>query len=346
MERVIIGGGQREYWIDVCKGMGIILVLLAHAIKKECILWIAINQFHMPLFFVISGYLYTGRDKIFTFVYKKLKGLYIPYLISSLIMYAIFVRIGQEPFSVTELVKILIMYRTGPLLGALWFLRVLFWASIIYDCFNRIISKKALFFLSIILLTIGVHISLPLRLSNILVAIGFMAIGNRAKEHKWNVNEWLFIPCFAIVWIASLYTRVSVSTNTYTIPILFIVIALIGTVGTVSLCKLIMKTKEIEKLFSWLGKNTLGIVIWQFVAFKIVTVIQISFLKLEWSRIVDFPVIYDYATIEWVLLNVIIGSLCSIGIYRIQDNLTGIVLRPIDIRVKNYLNRYDLPYSN
>lgn len=100
-----------------------------------------------------------------------------------------------------------------------------------------------------------------------------------------------------------------------------------------------MNAKEIKKLFSWLGKNTLGIVIWQFVAFKIVTVIQISFLKLEWSRIVDFPVIYDYATIEWVLLNIIIGSLCSIGIYRIQDNLTGIVLQPIDISVKNYLNR-------
>ncbi|MGN0801681.1 MAG: hypothetical protein ACI4MF_03690 [Candidatus Faecivicinus sp.] len=49
MERVFIGG-QREYWIDVCRGIGIILVLLAHAIKKESILWIAINQFHMPLF--------------------------------------------------------------------------------------------------------------------------------------------------------------------------------------------------------------------------------------------------------------------------------------------------------
>lgn len=340
MERTINrGGGKREYWIDICKGIGIILVLLAHAIKKESILWISINQFHMPLFFTLSGYLYSSKDRFLPFIYKKVKGLYIPYVISSLIMYAVFVRIGQEPFSVTELVKILIMYRTGPLLGALWFLRVLFWAIIIYDCINRIISKKAVFFLSISLLIIGAHITLPLRISNILVAIGFIAIGNIAKEYKRNVKEWLFIPCFTVVWITSLLTRVSVSTNTYTVPILFIMVALIGTIGTVSLCKLILKTKEIIKLFCWLGKNTIGIVIWQFVAFKIVSVIQIAFLKLEWSRIGDFPVIYDYATVGWVLLNVIFGSLGSIGIYKIQEKLTGIVMRPIDIRVENYLSR-------
>lgn len=163
----------------------------------------------MPLFFVISGYLYSGKDYFFTFVYKKVKGLYIPYLTSSLIMYVIFIRIGQEPFSVTELVKILIMYRTGPLLGALWFLRVLFWASIIYDSFNRIISRKAVFFLSIILLIIGVHISLPLRISNILVAIGFMAIGNIAKKEckgKGMVIHTLLCGCMDYIIVYSSFS--------------------------------------------------------------------------------------------------------------------------------------------
>jgi polysaccharide biosynthesis protein PslL len=45
---------QREIWIDVAKGLGIITVVIGHSeipFAKHYFYW-----FHMPLFFILSGY--------------------------------------------------------------------------------------------------------------------------------------------------------------------------------------------------------------------------------------------------------------------------------------------------
>ena len=90
------------------------------------------------------------------------------------------------------------------------------------------------------------------------------------------------------------------------------------------------RVKKIVKPLCWLGKNTIGIVIWQFIAFKIVIAIQVVVYGLEWARIWDFPVIYEYASPAWVILDIIIGIFVSIGIYYVQDRITGMLLKPID----------------
>lgn len=64
--------------IDVEKGIGILLVLLAHCLPKETDLWNIINQFHMPLFYFISGYLYKDTSISF-FLKNKVNRLIIPY---------------------------------------------------------------------------------------------------------------------------------------------------------------------------------------------------------------------------------------------------------------------------
>ena len=50
--------------IDICKGIGIILVVLGHALKQTGSLSLAVTvplaviySFHMPLFFMLSGFL-------------------------------------------------------------------------------------------------------------------------------------------------------------------------------------------------------------------------------------------------------------------------------------------------
>lgn len=44
--------GRRDViWIDVLKGMGILLVVLGHSIKPDGLMATAIFSFHMPLFF-------------------------------------------------------------------------------------------------------------------------------------------------------------------------------------------------------------------------------------------------------------------------------------------------------
>ena len=86
---------QRENYIDVAKGIGIILVVLGHVIKLNDlhdmdVVYDIIYAFHMPLFFLISGYC-AGMKKSFrdiSFVSQAKKvftRLIVPYLVWSLI---------------------------------------------------------------------------------------------------------------------------------------------------------------------------------------------------------------------------------------------------------------------
>ena len=51
-----VKGNSRLQYIDVLKGIAIILVLIGHRSVNECGT-VFIYMFHMPLFFFISGYL-------------------------------------------------------------------------------------------------------------------------------------------------------------------------------------------------------------------------------------------------------------------------------------------------
>ncbi|MGL5414469.1 MAG: acyltransferase family protein [Clostridium sp.] len=94
---------KRENWLDQSKGLGIILVVLGHVIlgflnanmysdKKGLLEYIffTIYSFHMPLFFIISGYLYKKTWKIKSMedlkkrIINKMIALGIPYILFSL----------------------------------------------------------------------------------------------------------------------------------------------------------------------------------------------------------------------------------------------------------------------
>ena len=58
---------MRESWIDVLKGIGIILVVIGHtSMENPLVKWIYV--FHMPLFFALSGYMFGRGRKQYTFV--------------------------------------------------------------------------------------------------------------------------------------------------------------------------------------------------------------------------------------------------------------------------------------
>ena len=78
------GKNSREEWIDYLRGTGIILMLIGHAE-----IWTPLNRwiysFHMPLFFILSGYLF-NKEKWLQIGYKKFaaarfKNFIIPYFI-------------------------------------------------------------------------------------------------------------------------------------------------------------------------------------------------------------------------------------------------------------------------
>lgn len=326
--------GKRIDWIDCAKGIGCILVVSAHAMPKDTIIWIMINQFHMPLFFVISGFLLKTDIDFMLFIKKKAKALYLPYVISGICTYLVSMLINTD-YSINTfknllkaIMKLILMIQPGPLLGATWFLASLLLAEVIVYGLNRTNNFAAIKTIAVCtMFLLGINTHLPYKISTTLVATFFVYLGfyvNKISlEHKYYSKYGLIatLASSIILFLSAPVNRVSFSTNTYQNKILFIPIALVGIVGVYSLSILSVKRKNIVgDILIWLGKNSIAILIWQFIAFKIITLIQIIYYKEDISNISMFP--YFYTSIIWVLLYTLAGvflpSFCFTFIKRIK----------------------------
>ena len=61
---------KRIEWLDIAKGIGILLVILGHCLNINQRSFHLIFTFHMPLFFLLSGYVF--KDKVPFFKFNKL----------------------------------------------------------------------------------------------------------------------------------------------------------------------------------------------------------------------------------------------------------------------------------
>lgn len=73
---------KRVEWIDVAKGVGMILVIMGHCFNKETLLHNWIFSFHMPLFFVLSGYCFNLRkyENAWSLIKEKNQTLIFPFV--------------------------------------------------------------------------------------------------------------------------------------------------------------------------------------------------------------------------------------------------------------------------
>ena len=82
---------QRLEYIDIAKGIGIILVVIGHCISGQSIPGMYISAFHMPLFFIISGMCFndTRYPQFLPFFKKRAKTLFMPLIYFTAIILAL-----------------------------------------------------------------------------------------------------------------------------------------------------------------------------------------------------------------------------------------------------------------
>ena len=68
-------------YLDVLKGIGILLVIFGHLMEPPEFPRILIYSFHMPLFLIVSGFFMKERDKFLPQLRKFFTKLYVPFLI-------------------------------------------------------------------------------------------------------------------------------------------------------------------------------------------------------------------------------------------------------------------------
>ena len=188
--------------IDILRAIGIILMVLGHVFDFFGKFDRYIHTFHMPLFFIISGYLFRSKldCKLSKLISQKAKRLLIPYISFAAINYVawFFLERGEESW-LTPLVR-LVTYNTSglPICGALWFLTALFWAEVFYLVIDRVVKndKKRM----LIVFTVAFIVSwlqnkfsyrLPLTIDTGLVCMGFLESGRVCKQYGMEIHKKL-----------------------------------------------------------------------------------------------------------------------------------------------------------
>lgn len=146
---------NRIEYLDMTKGICILLVILGHQLEVDHPLRNVIYSFHMALFLILSGVLECetkGYDRPFrVFLGKKVEGLFTPYLIWSVIyMLADLLRAILSLGPANRLVFDFVQMCSGYGINVLWFLSILLISHIIiYVLFHRFGNREKAFFIII-----------------------------------------------------------------------------------------------------------------------------------------------------------------------------------------------------
>ena len=318
---------NRIDYFDIAKGFGIILVILGHCkIKKYQLLFNFIYCFHMPMFFIISGYFFRQRENR-ELMKKIVKNFIIPYIItcSAIIIFHLIRGImdgldNEGLINISKTWLLASLYGSGNRaeygikpIGAIWFLLALSVATVIM---NTIFNYKNRYFIEIVIAYVGYKTSkfiwIPFSLQAGMMAIIFMEVGiyfkeNIVFERKIPLQVYLFcifLSIFGVKYCGKLF----MVENSYTNGILDIVIAICMTFLYIKICRLLSNTKFIKQFFIFIGINSL----------EAMCIHLFSLDCFKWKTFYDFLLkigIKGYATrnfmiqFSWVMVMLIIVQL-------------------------------------
>ncbi len=214
---------KRVGYIDVARGIAIICIVLGHLDVNN--INRVVYTFHLPIFFLITGYFISDKDSIQEFIRKKVRTLIVPYLITCCVMIlaAVLIAFSTGGFygagmAVREWglatvcgsgnVYIKPIYiRT---VGALWFLWATFWGSILLRIALKFKGEQRVLFLAATVL-LGYFSAklfwLPLCIQRGCFALLFMYIGYLCKQEKSRISgiskelKLFILFAAAMVWI-------------------------------------------------------------------------------------------------------------------------------------------------
>lgn len=331
--------------IAIAKGIGIMLVVLGHCSKTygSMFIFYFVNMFHMPLFFFVSGYFFNMRyveDKI-GFVYKRFKGLYWPFVKFELIFLALHnsfytLEIYSDKYGfeghtsvlygwkeITDIAINIVSFKSGEqLLGAYWFLPVLFFAALLSLFSMWLLSRvtnfnnrqNALILISLFIIAAMLRTNFEVHTwrldTKTLLASSIYLSGYLVNDYKFNCkyNKLLIISlCFTVVVLSCIFhpTGMLKIEKAWEIPYYFAECSC-GIFGTIFFSRYIGKTC-IKNLFLFIGQNTLTILTWHFLCFKIVNLIKIQYYGLDSDKLACFPIIFEHNDVSWMALYCITG---------------------------------------
>ncbi len=278
-------------------------------------------------FFFMSGYCFKEKYLLpppITFINKRLRGLYVPYVQWSLIFlllhnlfYTLHIYDDEYGFkgSVSHLytweemgiraIHIAVgLHGTEQLLGGYWFLPQLLYASImgffIIKYIKKLYAGCALALLgAIIASAFDLHVPFWGIKSLSFLSTAFFLMGYLYKQKFNNWNQGYLTLLFAVTVAAgSICCHVSMLTYTAEEIIPYFICAVCGTVMTLNISRYIALHKNrFTQVLVYIGNNTLTVLTWHFLCFKFISLLVILYYSLPMEQLACFPVLPEYTNL-------------------------------------------------
>lgn len=140
---------ERYAWVDVMRIFGVFAVYIGHLVPNTGRLFEFVYQYHVPLFFLISGFFSSSSLNVSFFenVRRKAKNLLLPYAVFCLMNILFLTVVHSGYITVATIIEMFLQsimgIRNHLFAISLWFFPCLFVVSVLFDLLLRIIRRYA-----------------------------------------------------------------------------------------------------------------------------------------------------------------------------------------------------------
>jgi fucose 4-O-acetylase-like acetyltransferase len=270
---------KRIEWLDIAKGLGMIFVILGHAVGFGTPPHNIIFAFHMPLFFMLSGFVHKPCE-LGVLLKKRARSLLLPYFL----FFALGTVIALVFSGLTLKEWLSDLYYGNPehtFVSSVWFLIAMFFVDILFELILRIKQKwlqyTAVLTISAAGIAFGelyiygtIKFRLMLDLDVVPVALFFFAAGYYVKpflrdtvEKFKGRSKLAQAGIFAGIGIVFMVTvvlngRVNLHGITYGNPLLFIIGGLTGSAALI-IVSIWAESSPFKSSLIYFGENTIYI---------------------------------------------------------------------------------------
>lgn len=363
MEKIIKSSNNAE--MNIMKALGIIAVVLGHTAFPYMRVLYSYHMalfFFVAGYFFKEKYLKKPLD----FIIRRIKSYYIPFITYSSIFlllrnYFVKIHIFDESMKINYsnipyyIKNILFFSLDDPLLGAFWFFIIILYVSILFLGINLVLNKfkvnslKNLTFVIGILYVVafllwqkGIDITTFINPNNksilrpfqyffdykTLILLGIYHTGYLYKQFEANIKidfRAVLIFLLIIIFYFKDGIYIDVSANMYNNPIYFYFAAIIGIYINLYIAKQICKWNV--KLLEYIGINSMYIMIFHLLAFKIVNFIQIKLNDLSMAQLSAYPTLIINWGDKWWIAYALVGIFVPIILVCIVKNIKFIFIK-------------------
>ena len=329
--------------INITRGIGIILMVLGHS---HCPGTYYIYLFHMALFFILSGFCYKTEhtdsfNGLLRYFDKKVIRLYVPYVIFNtifVIVDKVVFNSGIDTNGVIHLIKEgFFMNHGSTLSGAFWFFRIMLMLLITYGFIDYVLKKISITrkhtliahsVISVIFLAMGYYLSRRhLMLFGIERVMSYYILFHMGRIFKekltFSLNHLkrilIIAFCLVVLVICKRFGNIDLDVNQYVNPVFLLVTSIAGWFMVYELSYYFSLIGWTSKLLTVIGTNTMSVVIFHFLMFKGVNLIQIMVYDLSMEQINAFPVLINRPF--WWMLYTLVGVTIPVGISLLYKRL-------------------------